>query len=133
MLNQKKTNGGDIILTGYVSDDDKWSLYKFSSIIVIPSLYEGYGIQISEAYSMRKLLAVSDIPVFREVAGNGASFFNPLDKRSISNTISQTLQDKKLQKKLSGEQINIIRRLQWDDVARSMVEMIYKSLHNIDS
>ncbi len=58
-----------VIFTGYVSDAEKCVLYALSKVFVFPSVYEGFGIPILEAFSMGTPVVVSDIPPHREVAG----------------------------------------------------------------
>ena len=51
-------------------------LYRRAIALVVPSTYEGFGIPIIEAQSLGCPLILNDIDVFREVAGDGALFFN---------------------------------------------------------
>ncbi len=67
-------NNKNIIFTGYINDDDLIDLYKNALIYIFPSLYEGFGIPILEAQLSKVPLICSDIPVFREIAGDGAEY-----------------------------------------------------------
>ena len=51
-------------------------LYKNAIALVFPSVYEGFGIPIIEAQNVGCPLILNDIRVFREVAGDGAFFFD---------------------------------------------------------
>lgn len=81
--------------TGYVSNDELFSLYKKARGFIFPSLYEGFGIPPLEAITMGvKHVAVSNIPVFKEIYKRGVYFFDPhnvdsfnieeLDKTSVT-------------------------------------------------
>jgi glycosyltransferase involved in cell wall biosynthesis len=61
--------------------------YANCTALVLPSTYEGFGLPIIEAFSFGKPVFISDIPVFREVAGELATYFNPLDEESIAESI----------------------------------------------
>ncbi len=72
----KKDN---LLFTGYVSDDELYALYQNCKGFIFPSLYEGFGIPPLEAITAGvKKVAVSDIPVFREIYNKGVYYFNPL-------------------------------------------------------
>lgn len=80
----------NIIFTGYISDDELKILYKYSLLYVFPSIYEGFGIPIIDAQSFGVPVLCSNIPVFREIAGNGAIYFN-LSIKDITDSINATL------------------------------------------
>jgi glycosyltransferase involved in cell wall biosynthesis len=64
------------------------SLYKNCLFTVYPSVYEGFGIPILEAFQHGKVVATSNISSMPEVGGNAAEYFNPLDLDSITNALS---------------------------------------------
>lgn len=70
---------GEIRVMGYVSEQSLVALYQHARLFLMPSIYEGFGMPITEALSCGTALALSDIPVFREVAGKFARFVDPLD------------------------------------------------------
>ena len=72
--NKFKVNNKNIILTGYISDNDLVNLYKNALLYIFPSLYEGFGTPVLEAQISQVPLICSDIPVFREIAGDGAEY-----------------------------------------------------------
>lgn len=59
-----------IFLLGFVSEADKVALFKSSDIILIPSLFEGFGIPYIEAAYFKKILVSCDIPVCKEIMGD---------------------------------------------------------------
>jgi len=60
---------------GYVSDDLLEFLYKNASATIIASEGEGFGLSIIESAYYKTPIIARDIPVFREVAGEGAYYF----------------------------------------------------------
>lgn len=72
-------NQGQIRIAGYVPDRDLPDLFRHSRLFILSSRYEGFGMPITEALTCGARIAVSDIPVFREVAGRFASYVDPLD------------------------------------------------------
>lgn len=85
-------NNQNIIFTGYLSDDELKVLYKHAFLYVFPSVYEGFGIPIIDAQAFEIPVLCSDIPVFKEIAGNGAEFCN-LSIESFKNGLSILLND----------------------------------------
>lgn len=123
-ISRLKNNGLDLITTGYVSEDEKAWLYKHARIVVVPSFYEGYGMQLVEAAHHRVPLAVSDIPVFREVIKGGAVYFNPNNSRNIGEILSSTLSDKSAIDTLKKNQEKVIKKLSWNKVASSFYSKV---------
>ena len=71
------------------SDDQLSVWYRDSFAVVLPSLYEGFGLPLVEAMSYGKPLVLSDIPVFREISNDLAHFFDPNDIDSIANALQE--------------------------------------------
>ncbi|MET0809452.1 MAG: glycosyltransferase [Pseudoxanthomonas sp.] len=75
----------------WLEDADDASLlaaYRQSDLLVMTSAGEGYGLPIGEAALLGCGLLLRDIPVFREVAGASASYFNGNDGASLAAAIS---------------------------------------------
>ena len=69
---------------GRVSQDELVELYRRASALVFPSLYEGFGQPVLEALACACPVACSDLPPLREVAGDAAAYFDPLEPESIA-------------------------------------------------
>jgi len=76
---------------GYINDDDLAKLYSGSAIFVYPSIYEGFGLPILEAMASGVPVLCSSIPVFHEVAGDKAIFFDPYDVEQLHDRIYEAL------------------------------------------
>lgn len=74
----------DILFTDNVTDDELWWLYINSAGILFPSEYEGLGMPVLEAMEAGKLIACSDIAVFREISEDAYFTFSPY---SIDETV----------------------------------------------
>ncbi len=78
----KKHSG--IHFMGRVNDETLAAYYQHASAVIVPSFYEGFGLPVVEALANGCKVIASDIPVFREVAGNYAEYFNPNDIHELS-------------------------------------------------
>lgn len=77
--NKTTDNFSNLFFTGYVSDDELASLYKYAKGFIFPSLCEGFGLPPLEAIVLGcKSVALSDIPVFREIYNRG-NYSEPLN------------------------------------------------------
>jgi glycosyltransferase involved in cell wall biosynthesis len=88
-------------------------LYSKAALFVFPSRCEGFGIPILEAFSNGCPCALSDIPVFREVAGPAASYFDPMSGESISAVIRHLLTSSDLRRNLAAAGRERVRNFSW--------------------
>jgi len=95
-----------VIFTGYIDDTRLRALYNLAKFFVFPSFYEGFGLPPLEAIACGTPVAVSDIPVLREVCGDGAIYFNPFSVDDIKEKIEIFNRDDNLRKEtlLKGKQ-----------------------------
>lgn len=61
---------------GYVSETDKQTLYEHCACFLFPSMAEGFGICVIEAMNYYKPVIVSDLSIFREIAGESVQYFS---------------------------------------------------------
>jgi len=73
----------------FESASDEWldRLYAAAGVLLVPSLGEGYGLPVMEAARHRLPLIVRDLPVFREVAGAHAIYFDGTSADDIASAI----------------------------------------------
>lgn len=81
----------NIVFTGYIPDEELKVLYKNALIYAFPSVYEGFGIPIIDAQAFGIPIICSDIPVFKEIAGKGAEYFNNIDNYDFIKTFENLL------------------------------------------
>jgi glycosyltransferase involved in cell wall biosynthesis len=68
---------GRVVTPGYVPADDLPALYRLSTALVFPSLYEGFGLPVIEAMAASTPVITSSRSSLPEVAGNAAVLVNP--------------------------------------------------------
>ena len=95
-----KTAGENVIHVGFIDNDDATAFYQKSSLFVMPSIYEGFGIPILEAMASDCPVIASDIPVLREVAGDAALFAKVGNSDSFCQAIQKLINNSNLQKEL---------------------------------
>ena len=73
------------------SDRDIQELYQQSTCLIMASFGEGFGLPIIEAAKYHLPIIARDIPVFREVAGNHATYFKGRTRECLATTIKHWL------------------------------------------
>lgn len=117
----------NIIIKLNVDNDVLNNLYQNALFCVYPSVFEGFGIPILEAFSFGKTVATSNISSMPEVGGDAALYFDPLSVDDITATL-RTLLDEQQRKFLES---NIKNRLHTFETPNLLTayEKIYSDLH----
>lgn len=105
---------------GYVPDEDLPALYAGAAALVIPSLYEGFGLPALEALACGTPVVASNISAFPEVLGDAALFVNPLDSNEIARAMQRIAEDKALANDLRARGLQRATQFSWDDSARKV-------------
>jgi glycosyltransferase involved in cell wall biosynthesis len=95
MLREIRSHGleGEIELTGNVAYSLMPSYYSGALFSAFPSYLETFGHPAVEAMAAAVPLAISDIPVFRELCGDACVYFNPFDVQDISAVLVRLATD----------------------------------------
>jgi alpha-1,2-rhamnosyltransferase len=87
--------GRRLFLIRDASDRDLYTLYNKCEAIIIASLAEGFGLPIVEAFHHGAKVICSDLPVFREIAGDHALYFDLTSSASLANIVTEHIQTPK--------------------------------------
>lgn len=104
-------------LVGWTPRPVLLALFKYAEALVFPSMFEGFGIPVIEAMAAGLPVACSDIPVLREVAGDGAVFFDPLSVDRIAEAVTRVLGDAALRNQLVERGLVRAEGLTWRTAA----------------
>jgi glycosyltransferase involved in cell wall biosynthesis len=77
----------DVVLAGYLADEDLRSVVAGAAAVCMPSRYEGFGLPVLEALSAGRPVLASDIPAHREIAGGQAALVPPEDDDAWSGAL----------------------------------------------
>ncbi len=111
-----------IIYTGFVSDSDLISLYSGAKALVYPSLYEGFGLPILQAFACECPVVTSNLGSMKEVAGDAAVLVDPYDVNSIASGIDKAVNSPKT---LTSKGLKRAGEFSWEKAARQTLE-VYK-------
>jgi len=110
-----------------VNDNILAYLYQNAIAFVFPSLYEGFGIPILEAFSCGCPVVASDASSLPEVAGEAAMYFNPKSKLSMLSSVKKVVYDKNLRSQLIEKSIQRMREFSWEKTAKK-TKKLYESI-----
>lgn len=117
----------DIILTGYVTEQEKKVLYTNAQCSVLIGLHEGFGMPALESIFCGTIPVVSNTTSLPEVVGEAGILVNPMIVKSIAKGISRTLsispEDKEQWKKGAKEQVE---KFSWDVSAQRILDVLLK-------
>jgi glycosyltransferase involved in cell wall biosynthesis len=113
----------DVVFTGSVPDEQLVHLYDGAEFLVLPSLYEGFGIPLVEAMARGIPLVVSDIPSSREVAGEAALYYgiDPRDHEALAEAMWRLLREESLKQKLLTRGTERIKMFSWNAVREKLI------------
>ena len=107
-------------LLGFVADDDLPALYSAARCLIIPSLYEGFGLPILEAMACGTPVITSSVSSLPEAAGDAAILVDPLDTDAICSAILRLETDRPLRTALTAAGEAHSRQFKWEKSARQL-------------
>ena len=114
-------------VTGYVPEERKAALLAGAEMLVYPSLYEGFGLQILEAMAAGTPVLTSNVSALPEVAGDAAILVDPTDVDAITEGMQRLLSDDELRKDLRQRGRMRAAAFSWDETARRTVEVLHQA------
>lgn len=116
----------DIVLSGRVSFEVLRALYQGARFFAFPSLYEGFGLPILEAFASRTPVLTADNSSLREVAGDGALYCQATDIADIARQMERLWQDEALHTTLVHQGNERLQHFSWDVCARETIDYILR-------
>lgn len=109
----------DVRFVGHIPEEEMSVFYTGAEALVYPSLYEGFGLPILEAFSCKTPVVTSNFGSLKEVAGNAAVLVDPYDTDSIVEGIKEAL---KYRKELIKKGVKRVKNFSWKKTAKKTLE-----------
>ncbi len=117
--------GSRVVFTDFVKEKDKPMLIKGAKLFVLPSLWEGFGIDVVSAMAVGVPVVVSDRGSLPEVAGNAGIIVKPDDASSIANGMQKVLKATKEEyNRLIQEGVKRAKNFSWEKTARETIKIL---------
>jgi glycosyltransferase involved in cell wall biosynthesis len=105
------------------------NLYRNAQAFVFPSLYEGFGLPVLEAFSCGCPAVLSNSSSLPEIGGDGAVYFEPTEKESINSVLEKVLSDETFRKDLITRGYYRLKYFSWENTAQK-TKKIYEYAMN---
>lgn len=109
---------------GYVEDDQLSGLYRKARALLIPSLYEGFGLPIVEAFSQGTPVITSNRGAMEEVAGDGGLLVDPENIEDMASALATLTDDLELVEQLQLRAHARAKQFSWDTAAEQTLSLM---------
>lgn len=113
-----------------VGEADLYHLYHRAQAMVYPSLYEGFGLPILEAFACGTPALLSRRSCFPEIGGDAARYFDPEDRDSMVETFREVLRNPELRADLIARGFRRNTEFSWSKLVAE-TRKVYRSLAGI--
>ena len=118
----------NIIFTGYVSDRELGKLYRYASVYVFPSLYEGFGLPPLEAMQYGTPVLASNRGSLPEILGEAALYFNPEQESELCEQLERIIKDDQLRADLRQKGYTQAASYSWVRMAEQTLQEYQKAI-----
>ncbi len=98
--------------------DSLETIYKDADLVVLLSSYEGFGLPVLEAQGEGVPVVCSNLPVLREVGGEGAVYVDREDQNAVVNALHRLISDAGYYAMVRAQALANIQRFSWDEAAQ---------------
>jgi glycosyltransferase involved in cell wall biosynthesis len=116
--------GGKVVLLEHPDDAELAALYRGCLFTVFPSLYEGWGLPVSESLAFGKPCLASAATAVPEAGGELARYFDPESVPDALRALRSVLDDPAALPAWEAEVRARFRPTPWSETARAIVEVL---------
>jgi glycosyltransferase involved in cell wall biosynthesis len=111
----------NVIWTNFIDNLTDW--LGCSDALVYPSLYEGFGIPILEAFACGVPVITSNCSSMPEVAGDAAVMVDPYDEQALGQAMVKVCNDEQRRAKMAAAGLQRNRQFSWEKTALKTLEV----------
>ncbi|MDU3812042.1 glycosyltransferase family 4 protein [Klebsiella grimontii] len=110
----------DIVFTGFISDDELPAYYRGALMLVMPSIYEGFGLPVIEAMACGTPTIASNTTSLSEIAGDASLLVDPLNVHDISAAMHTLISDSNLREELKIKGLEHVKQYTWENTVHKI-------------
>lgn len=114
----------DIVLTGFVADEDLPDFYRQSKMLAFPSLHEGFGFPIIEGFITEVPVVTSNLCSMPEIAGDAALIVDPYSVDDIADKIERLLVSDELRDQMVTAGRERVKQFTWEKFTNEVLTLI---------
>jgi glycosyltransferase involved in cell wall biosynthesis len=128
-INAARQNAGDrdILLTGYVADNDLPALYSGAACFAYPSYFEGFGLPILEAMKCGAPVIAGNLTSIPELVADAGVLFDPFDTNALAAALKRVLDDPEYRATLRTRGLARAGEFNWETTARLTLKAYEKA------
>ena len=120
---QQMVKSNEIILLGYIAQQDIPNIYKASTLFIYISLYEGYGMPVAEAMASGTAVITSKESAMSEIS-TAAKQVNPLDEQEVTEAMQEYLEDEHVRKQAADKGRLKMQASSWQNSANTLLQAL---------
>lgn len=128
LAKQQGLRSDELVLTGYIPEEDLIFLYNMCKAFIFPSWHEGFGLPALEAMCCGAAVIAANTSSLPEVVGKEDALFNPFDDTDISKKIEQVLTDSNFRNSLIKHSEIQSKKFSWDESAKKAIN-VFEKMH----
>lgn len=113
-----------VALHGFADEADIPALLRMADVLVYPSLSEGFGLPILEAFAAGTAVITSDRTSLPEVAGDAALIVDPEDFNTITKAMNKLLTDSVYRRELVRRGLTQLKQFTWHRAAEAFAQAV---------
>lgn len=115
--------GSKVLLTGYLPDEDLGVLYSNALLYVFPSINEGFGLPLLEAFAHGVPVLVADNSCLPEIGGDAVKCFDPFSYKNLAEKILGVLSDTETYTEMQQAGYQRLSHFSWQKAATELVAL----------
>lgn len=124
---EKENNLDNVVLAGFVPDNELIVLYQEAEAFVTPSLLEGFGLPGLEAMAVGLPVVSSQASCLPEIYEKAAIYFDPLDIRDMTEKVKKVMENEELRQGLIKKGFVQVKKYSWQKMAKEILEVYDES------
>jgi glycosyltransferase involved in cell wall biosynthesis len=130
-IERLQDRGDRVEYRGFVSTAELADLYCQATCVVLPTLHEGFGLTVLEAFQAKVPMVASRLPVIEEVAGDAAYLVDrPLEPGAWAAALRRVAEDDVLRVSLVERGVSRLQRYSWAVVGERWAQLLARPVAN---